>query len=786
VVGAVQSGKTSSMIGVSSVALDQGYRIIIVLAGGKDDLRRQTARRFNTQLLRQRDQIPGSGGACTLAADVDERPLGGAALPYSIDVHEWNQAHIRMRATLQRGEPCVFVIKKLLASLSRMRQLLAKAYDEFGANNLPTLVLDDECDDASVDRAEMPVPEAISNLWRLPNPPPVAYVGYTATAAANLLQQPNNELYPENFVYLLRYPDKDSTNLTYRELNPSSWYSGSSCFFAAFGNDASPDENFLVATTVRTQDIARPFDAAGSLEDSLIAYLVSGAYRLALQVGFSFTDCDALPKPHSMLVQTSASMHEHEKWLKAIAVLFGGSVHVTDGTFDAEVVAERLAANEGQWRQWYEKFTHSRERLNVERPSAEPLKFASWAQVRSHIVCVAQNVKIRAVNSDPDIGQSLDFNSKLMPDGSKTLPADIFVIAIGGAKLSRGITLEGLCISYFTRWNPAPTEDTVLQICRWFGYRGSHLAFCRIFTTQSIYAGLQEISENDYDLRLQLSRLMEQKKTPRDAGLILKCNPRSLPTAKIGVGTIFETRFSPYQNVFRDVEIAEFSGCNQSVALALVKRIFNANCETVRNDSGKQRGCISRDWDPLDIASVLDSLQFKRHNPVLEGNPLAQFHRPVDPGRTTCTSHGFSNDLYQVAAYIREWSEMAKDGKIQGPPLFNVGISFGEEVSGCEPFNFPLMNREILAIGKLNGTWTGRSGAWRGDSRFDDPDTNLLLDGSSLRAEGANGLLLLYVIHKAATGRQNNGLVRAVHTVTFGISIPEGGPKLKRVTVAPG
>lgn len=786
VVGAVQSGKTSSMIGVSAVALDQGYRIVIILAGGKDDLRRQTARRFNTQLIRQRDRIPNSAGACTLAADVVERPLGGAALPYSIDVHEWNQAHIRVREALQKDEPCVFVIKKLQASLACMRQLLARAYDEFGADKLPTLVLDDECDDASVDRAEMPIPEAIGNLWRLPNPPPVAYVGYTATAAANLLQQPTNELYPENFVYLLRYPDKETTSLTYRELNPNSWYSGSNCFFGAFGNDASPDENFLVDTSVRAQDLARPFDSQGSLEDALISYLVSGAYRLALQTGFSFTDCDALPKPHSMLVQTSASMHEHEKWLRGITGLFGGVAHSTYGTFDPEVIARRLAANEGQWKKWYEHFTHSRERLNVERPSAEPLKFASWPMVRSQIASVAKNVKVRAVNSDPDIGQSLDFNSKLMPDGSKSPPSDIFVIAIGGAKLSRGITLEGLCISYFTRWNPAPTEDTVLQICRWFGYRGSYLAFCRIFTTQGIYGGLQEIDENDHDLRLQLSRLMTQGKTPRDAGLVLKCNPRSLPTAKIGAGTIFETRFSPYQNVFRDVEISEFSGGNQSVALALVQEVFNTNCEVVRNDSGKQRGYVSRDWDPNYVAFVLDSLQFKKHNPALEGNPLAQFHRPVDPARTKCTSHGFSNDLYQVAAYIREWSEMANAGRVNQPPLFNIGISFGEEVSECEPFNFPLMNREISTIGKLNGTWTGRSGSWRGDSRFDDPDPNLLLDDSSLRAEGSNGLLLLYVVHKGATGRQGTGAMRPFHTVTFGISIPEGGPKLKRVTVTPG
>ena len=128
---------------------------------------------------------------------------------------------------------------------------------------------------------------------------------------------------------------------------------------------------------------------------------------------------------------------------------------------------------------------------------------------------------------------------------------------------------------------------------------------------------------------------------------------------------------------------------------------------------------------------------------------------------------------------------MANANNAEDPPLFNVGVAFGEEGGQCEPFNFLLLNREISSFDVLNGTWTGRSSGWRGDARFDDPDPNLLLDDSSLRARGVNGLVLLYVIHKDAMGRHGTGISRDFHTVTFGISIPEGGPKLKRVTVTP-
>src|SRR5260221_5445715 len=105
VVGAVQSGKTSSMIGVSAVGLDQGYKIIIVLAGGKDDLRQQTARRFNVQLIKQRDEIPEAEGAYTISPRLPERPIGGMALPYSVDIHLWAPGFIRIRNALLQNEP---------------------------------------------------------------------------------------------------------------------------------------------------------------------------------------------------------------------------------------------------------------------------------------------------------------------------------------------------------------------------------------------------------------------------------------------------------------------------------------------------------------------------------------------------------------------------------------------------------------------------------------------------------------------------------------------------------
>lgn len=783
VVGAVQSGKTSSMIGVSSIALDQGYRLIVVLAGGKDDLRQQTARRFNTQLLVQRDEIPDAPGAFTIPMAERDRPLGGAALPYFIDIHKWPIGYVRVRQALRKGEPCLFVIKKHDASLGAMRNLLGRAYADFGTETMPTLVLDDECDEASVESERMPIPEAIANLWRFPNKPPVAYLGYTATAAANLLQDPENELYPRHSVSLLRYPGSENSPLAYREGNPNGWYSGGECFYEAFGASPGELENFLIDASVLPEHLTNRIEENTSLREAVRAYIVSGAYRLALQSGATFEDASRIPSPHSMLVQTSSSMDEHERWLKAILNLFGGNP--SQDAFDLAAVEEDLASNEQSWERWYRRFLASRERVYTERTPLEPYGHASWLQVRGLIRDVVRNTKIRAINSDPVLGQDLDYTPRLMRDGSVQPPKDVYVIAIGGARLSRGITLEGLCISYFTRWTPNPTEDTVLQISRWFGYRGKHLPFCRLFTTLDIYDNLQEMNENDRDLRLQLFQLMKDRKTPEQAGLILRSNPRSLPTAKLGVGTLFDLSFSPFLSVFRDVETGRQSTNNQATALSFIERVRARRPDEVRNESGRTRGYVSRGWTSEEVAALLDSLQYTRHNPALEGNPAGNYHKQRDLTRAASSCFRYMSDPYQVAAYLRQWRSHAQTTGGVEPPPFAVGFAYGEESRECAPFDFPLLNREITESDKLVGQWTGRSAVWRGDALFDDPDPRLLRPGSMLRQGGASGLLLLYVVHKDATGRGEQGKKRQTHTVTFGISVPDGGPAFRRVTIKP-
>ena len=135
-----------------------------------------------------------------------------------------------------------------------------------------------------------------------------------------------------------------------------------------------------------------------------------------------------------------------------------------------------------------------------------------------------------------------------------------------------------------------------------------------------------------------------------------------------------------------------------------------------------------------------------------------------------------NNDPYVAAAYLRYWALQGHSS----PPLFNVGVIFGAMLDGNEPFDFPLLNRKVSKSGRMEGAWSGASASWRGDAYFDNPDEKLV-GFNSRRLEGAEGLLLLHVVHKDATGRSGGGIARDCHSPTLGLAIPAGGPSFSVV-----
>jgi len=779
VVGAVQSGKTASMIGVSAIALDQGFRIIIILAGLKDDLRRQTARRVNSDLLVQNDVVEGFPDQTTLPGEIGPGPLGGYAMNYFYDANYVPSLQILMERALRRDEPCVIVVKKNPVSLQKVANALRTICRRPENHSLPILVLDDECDEASIESqgGDAVIPDAIARIWRSSSPGPnVAYIGYTATSAASLLQNPNNELFPSHFVQILRYPDSENTPLSYGLPNGDSWYTGGNTWYSDYADDSGEDIGFLVSPTVTGADLVGSVAENASLQEALIAYFISGAMRLALQPDRSFDDPGNLPLPHSMMIQTSISVDVHNQWRDAIRDLLDG-VDIGEGTvlIDDQKLIQQVADEEGRWRKWFDEFQESRDFIYQRRPHTAVQASLTWLEVKELLPVVFRNTNLKAVNSDGNQGQTLDYSKKVSSEGSVVRPQDIYVIVIGGSKLSRGLTIEGLCISYYARLPNRPHEDTTLQSSRWFGYRGLHLEFCRLFTTEDSWERLKDIQANDFDHRMKLADLMVRGESLEAARIALRTSPSCVLTAKLGVGTVHDLAFSPSSHVYNYTEMGELSEHNQSVAAILVERIRDEGGEEVQGLSSVARGILSRGWSASQVADVLDELAYTAHNPDRERYPMPEHHRPEDVSRNVGTLLDTHNDPYIVAAYLRYWS--TRDNP---PPLFNVGVTFGTMTEGIAPFNFPLSNRLISSRGRVEGSWSGASGAWKGDAYFDGPDDNLI-GMNHLRLEGSSGLLLLHVVHKDARGRSGNGIVREFHSPAFGIAIPAGGPSFSVV-----
>ena len=510
-----------------------------------------------------------------------------------------------------------------------------------------------------------------------------------------------------------------------------------------------------MSATIESDEVNWDPERSPSLEEAVIAFFVAGAFRLALSPQRTFEDTDALPRPHSMIVQTSAQQDEHHRFAQAIQAIFGGSRH-EDGhvVFPVESGIRLCAESADQLKAWYQRFEASRRRVHDTQPHRDPFRPVAWEEVLAMVPEAISNTKLKVVNSKHESG-SLDYQQPVGKDGSKGMPEDIYVIAVGGAILSRGLTIEGLCISYYTRTVDKPLEDATLQMSRWFGYRGTHLEFCRVFTTQDSYVRLGSFHENDLQHRNRLAILMDEGAQVDEARITLRAAPSALLTAKIGVGQIHDIAFSPYSKVFDRVEIEDMAEQNQEFALRLVDAIRSRGATEVKVGHGVPRGLLSKGWSPDEITTILEGWSFTRHNPDCDDYPYAEFHRTADSSRDTSRSFGTRSDPYLVAAYLRWWA--ASTSKTSAP-RFNVGITFGPLDENTEPFDFPLLNRAITVDGAIEGGWSGASSGWRGDKFFDEPESSLL-NVAGERISEADGLLLVHVVHKLALGRSGTGHV---------------------------
>jgi hypothetical protein len=564
VVGFVQSGKTANYSGVIAKAIDAGYRLVIVLTGMHEALRRQTQRRLDMEVLGKpnilldRSELEAIGSAQGEYLDDPQwasgfndfkgerpRPEVERLTSYSLDFNKHRVSGLRFKAADDHvplfSEERLFGLSARIAVVKKNADVLDHLLTAMRANKrsmleVPTLIIDDESDQASVNTAKPSwrsksdltesqedakvrkrINKAISEMLSLM--PRAQYVGYTATPFANVFIDPSDlhDLFPRDFLIALDEPVD---------------YMGSSSFFNAVAPTDAPylltnKQAYIRELKATDRDLSAQ-DA--EMQGALATYVVTGAIKLwreahqpALAASF---------RHHTMLVHEATGKRSHTALAQRIVDVWSSAAWSSKrGDRLLRSAFDDLRPTLEDRQQGGIPFTDDYEDV---RP------FVSQVLARVETMPIdggrAKSNCVLIVNSDTEVEKKLDFDHHAT-----------WKVVVGGAMLSRGFTIEGLTVSYFRRSPRA--QDTLLQMGRWFGYRPGYRDLVRVYlaTNTSIsktknvnlYQAFESIALSEARFRQQLAEYAawdgdQPAITPRQVRpLVLQSLPWLKPTSPV-------------------------------------------------------------------------------------------------------------------------------------------------------------------------------------------------------------------------------------------------------------
>ena len=521
VVGEVQSGKTSNYIELICKAADTGYKFIVVLTGTTNSLRAQTQLRFDegflgwdTRLNLALDTRNKRVGVGTLAGEPLLRaiPSTNAEERGDFNLRIANQFNVRLG-----GDPVIMVVKKngsVLRNLTRWARSLSPLGTGETIPSTPILVIDDEADFASVNTkpsapGDDEDPTAINGRIRelLNAFEQSVYIGYTATPFANIFIYPDQDdrrhgqdLFPRDFLINLPVPSN--------HVGPTK------VFGLPEGLDV--DEGPVPALPlVREVDdhqdqipnVHRSNWTVANLPDSLKAavkaFILACAARAARGQGGDH---------NSMLIHVTRFVAVQSQVADLVRFeLRDLQNRIRYGDGDSQnPISDQLRT------MWQEDFEPSSRAVRDLYPDLMMgCEEVSWEAVSSKLVESSQRIQIKVINGAAK--DALDYWDH---------PEGLSAIAIGGDKLSRGLTLEGLSVSYYLR--ASRMYDTLLQMGRWFGYRPGYVDLCRLYTTDELRDFYSHITMATDELRQEFDLMADMGMTPSEFGLRVRSHPAGL------------------------------------------------------------------------------------------------------------------------------------------------------------------------------------------------------------------------------------------------------------------
>ena len=503
VVGYVQSGKTANFTALIAKATDAGYKFIIVLAGIHNVLRRQTQVRLDKELTGVRD-LEGPG-VC-----IDQPGAAKAWSRLTTAENDFSTHNLGLFSNYcGRETPSLAIVKKNVRVLQRLINYVEQA-SEVDRANMPVLIIDDEADQASVDgNANDPdsdptrTNERIRTLLGLF--PRKAYVGYTATPFANALIDMTTEhghleddLYPRNFIISLPKPNG---------------YFGASRIFQ--GDQA---EHFVQQIPAEGNQLFRTNSITVNLARAIDQFILGCAIRNIR---------GDKEKPMSMLVHVS----------HRIAMM----------TVTKQIVDNYMEDISGRYRDTSQQSTLKENFREIWNNYVEDAEAINTALRLNNTIPVYEDVWSELENVF-EVLRVIELNSNSEDRLDYTTGNEMKVIAVGGNQLSRGLTLEGLMISYYLR--DSRQYDTLLQMARWFGYRQGYEDLTRVHTTALIWDFFEHLALVEEELRSEIYRYEEEELTPLQMALAIRDHRSLNVTApnKMGAAMMRQTSFSQSLN----------------------------------------------------------------------------------------------------------------------------------------------------------------------------------------------------------------------------------------------
>lgn len=501
VMGDIQSGKTTNYTALINKAIDAGYKIVIVLAGLTNDLRLQTQKRLDKEVIGNITKQTNTKGKSIGVGNYTRQTKIVNVLTNSDD-KDGDLKKVGSTIHLHKDmDPLLIVIKKNSYILKNLIDFLKSSEENCYTNDkldVPVLIIDDEVDQASVDTKDAntletasAINKGIRGMLKIFNR--YSYIGYTATPFANIfisnqkdLNNDEQDIFPEDFIIYLPVPKH---------------YSGINDFFS-YENDEEDRINDLF---VEITDKADLFDQK-RINKHTSVYGLNESLKNAID---DFIVASAVKK--------SRDIKQHNSMLIHLANVKNPSTTLV------EYVREYL-------NEMYQRYKYDRQNTDPYYKNIWIKRFQSisinrnekfddnWQNISKYILFVLESAIWNIILVNDDSKDVIDFDCE---------PKNF--IFIGGNKLSRGLTLEGLVVSYYLR--KSRTYDAIMQMGRWFGFRKDWLDVCRIYTTIDVFDDFYNVGKALSEFKKEIQTMNEIKETPKEFGLRIAYSPNIAPTA---------------------------------------------------------------------------------------------------------------------------------------------------------------------------------------------------------------------------------------------------------------